>query len=123
METEIRIFPIGQFFITGFSSSFCFNSDRNDGGILLYTREDIPSKVLSMENKIETVSAKINLLKKQWLISCSHNLNKAIIANNMTVVSKNIDIYTTKQWRTWGEVGVRYNLEIYSILIRVAYNL
>ena len=113
METEIRIFPICQFFITGFSSSFCFNSDRNDGGILLFT----------MENQIETVSAKINLLKKQWLISCSHNPNKALIANIMTAVSKNIDIYTTKQWRTWGGVGVRYNLEIYSILIRVAYNL
>ena len=46
-------FPIGQFFINGFSSSFRLDRDRNGSGILLYIRENIPSKLLTIENIIE----------------------------------------------------------------------
>ena len=70
--------------------------DRNGGGILLYIREDITSKFLAIENIIEAFFVEINLHKKNWLISCSYNPNKALIANHMAVLSKNIDIYTTK---------------------------
>ena len=47
MITETKLnesFPIGQFFINGFSSLFCLDRDRNGGGILLNITEDIPSK-------------------------------------------------------------------------------
>ena len=37
-------FPICQLFINDFSRPFCFDHDRNVGGILLYIREDTPSK-------------------------------------------------------------------------------
>ena len=63
---------------------------------MLYIREDIPSKRLSIENKIEAFFVEINLHKKKWLISCSYNPNKALIANHVAVLSKNIDVYTTK---------------------------
>ena len=88
-------FPIEQFFINGFSSPFRHDLDRNGGGILLYIREDIPSKLLTIEHIIEAFFIEINLRKKRWLISCSYNPKKALIANHMTVLSKNIDIYTT----------------------------
>ena len=88
-------FPIGQFFINGFSSPFRLDLDRNGGGILLYIREDIPSKLLTIEHIIEEFFIEVNLRKKRWLISCSYNPNKALIPNHMTVLSKNIDIYTT----------------------------
>ena len=39
---------------------------------------------------------KINLHKKKWVISCSYNPNKALIATQIAVLSKNIDICTTK---------------------------
>ena len=48
MITETKLnesLPIGRFFINGFSSPFRLDRDRNVGGILLYIREDIPSKV------------------------------------------------------------------------------
>ena len=47
-------FPIGQVFINGFSSPFGLDRDRNGGGVSLYIREDIPSKLLSVENIIQT---------------------------------------------------------------------
>ena len=61
METKLnQSLPIGQFFISGFSSPFRLDRDRNGGGVLLYIREDIPSKVLALENKTEAFFVKIN---------------------------------------------------------------
>ena len=96
-ETELdESFPKGRFFINCFSSPFRLDRDRNGGGILLCIREDTPSKLLAIENIIESFFVEINLHKKKWLISYSYIPKKALIANHMTVLSKNIDIYTTK---------------------------
>ena len=99
MITETKLngsFAIAQFFINGFSIPFRLDRDRNRGGVLLYIREDIPSKLLAIENIIEAFFVEINLHKKERLISCSYSPNKALIDNHMAVLSKNIDIYTTK---------------------------
>ena len=51
MITETKIderLPIGQFFMNDFSSPFCLGRDRNGSSILLYFREDIPLKLLSI---------------------------------------------------------------------------
>ena len=58
-------FPIGQVFINGFSSPFRLDRDRNGGGVSLYMREDISSKLLSVENIIQTFLMEINLHKKK----------------------------------------------------------
>ena len=39
-------FPTGQFHINGFSEPYRFDRNSNGGGILLYIREDIPSKLI-----------------------------------------------------------------------------
>ena len=68
MITETRpdeSFPIGQFFMNGFSSLFRLGRDRNAGGILVYIREDIPSKLLAIENVVEAVFVEMNLHKKK----------------------------------------------------------
>jgi len=47
-ETKLdESFPIGQFVIDGFSIPFRLNRNRWGGGILIYVREDLPSKELS----------------------------------------------------------------------------
>ena len=40
-------FPQAQFLIEGFHSPFRFDHNSNGGGIMLYVREDIPTKLLS----------------------------------------------------------------------------
>ena len=45
-------FPTSQFFMNGFSSPHRLDRNCNGGGILLYIREDIPSKLLSIERDL-----------------------------------------------------------------------
>ena len=75
-----------------------FSDQYNGRGILLYIREDIPSKLLSIERNLTEASfVEINLRnKKKWLISCSYNPKRASIANHLSTLSKCTDIYTAK---------------------------
>ena len=96
-ETKLdESFRTSQFFMNGFSSPYRLNCKCSDDGILLYTREDIPSKLLSIERDLTDVFfVNINLHnKKKWLISCSYNPKRASIANHISALSKNTDIYT-----------------------------
>ena len=62
-ETKLdKSFPIGQFLKRGFSTPFRLDRCCHGGGILLYIREDIPSKLLSTEeNGIKGFNIEISL--------------------------------------------------------------
>ena len=100
MTSETRLdesFPPDQFLLDGYNVSFRSDRDGNGGGILLFTREDIPSKLLPMNNNTEGFFVEINLCnKKKWLLSWSYNPKKALISNHLAELSKNIDLYLTK---------------------------
>ena len=63
-------FPISQFIISGFSKPFRLDRNRNGGGVLIFVREDIPTKELSFvfPEDIEGVLIEINLRKTKWLL-------------------------------------------------------
>ena len=65
-ETKLdNSFPDGQFLIEGYSISYRIDRDYHGGGIMLYVRADIPSKLLSTEFlPIEGFYVGINLQKK-----------------------------------------------------------
>ena len=69
-ETKIdNSFPKGQFFIQGYSEPFRLDRNSNGGGLLVYVKEDIPSKQLKsfkFEDDIECIGFEINLRKKKW---------------------------------------------------------
>ena len=70
-------FPQGQFLIDSFHSPFRFDRNKSGGGILLYVREDIPTKTVSHDfPSAESFSVEIILHKKKWLINCSYNPHK-----------------------------------------------
>ena len=47
-ETKLDAsFPVNQFFINGFSTPHRLDRNRNEGGIIIYVREDISSKMLT----------------------------------------------------------------------------
>ena len=53
-ETKLdESFPPSQFFLDGYSVPFRFDRNGNGGGVLLYIRDDIPSKLLSRNKNIE----------------------------------------------------------------------
>ena len=59
-------FPSGKFLIDGYSESFRIDRNSQGGGIMLYVKEDIPSKLLGVETSpTEGFSLGIELRKKK----------------------------------------------------------
>ena len=92
-ETKIdSSFPTAQFNITGYTT---YRRDRNQngGGIILYVKEDIPSKLLIIDSHFESIFLEINIRKKKWLISCCYNPNINSISASLDHIGNNIDKY------------------------------
>ena len=91
-------FPTNQFMINSFSAPF--RVDRNDkgGGIILYIRGDIRSRLVSIESsQLEGFFVEINLQnKKKWLLGCSYNPKKDLITQHLYALSISIDERTSK---------------------------
>ena len=60
-------FPTAQFQMKGFSVPYRYDRNGKGGGLLLYIREDIQSKLLISKSKcnIETLSVAVNLRKRE----------------------------------------------------------
>ena len=56
-------FPTNKFYINGFTKPYRHNRNRNGGGVLIYIREDVPSKELDnhLPNAIEGMFIEVNL--------------------------------------------------------------
>ena len=89
-------FPTGQFYIHGFSEPYRFDRNSSGGGILLYIREDIPSKLILTKMTIEGFFVEINLRKKRWLLCCSYNPKKPLISEHLNEIGKNLDLLLSK---------------------------
>ena len=79
--SEIKLddsFPTAQFQMKGFSVPYRYDRNRKGGGLLLYIREDIQSKLLISKSKcnIETLLVTVNLRKRKWFLNCSYNPNQ-----------------------------------------------
>ena len=94
MVTETKTdesFPTSQFIIPGFTSPYRFDRTKDGGGILVYIREDIPSKLLNISyiaSDIEWLGIEVNLRKVKWLVICSYNPHKNNISNHLENLSK-----------------------------------
>ena len=96
-ETKIdESFPSASFEIPGFSTPYRVDKTANEGGVMLYVRSDIPSKLVSFSPLPENVQGlfiEINLFKIKWLIGGFYNPNKLYIADFLKNVSNSLDIY------------------------------
>ena len=65
-ETKLdNTFPQGQFFIPGYGIPYRVDRNSHGGGIIVYIREDIISKVIPMiDVSIECICIELNLRKK-----------------------------------------------------------
>ena len=93
-ETKIdNSFPISQFTMTGYSIPFRLDRTSHGGGILLFVREDIPSKIIKTDcdADFEVIFVEINLRKKKWLLCSSYNPHKSNIANHLKNICKTLD--------------------------------
>ena len=94
-ETKIdESFPVSQFIIEGYSKPFRRDRNSNDGGILMYVRDDIPCKEIKthkLPDDIEGMFIEINLRKKKWIIIGGYNHQKESICYFLTQISKELD--------------------------------
>ena len=85
-------FPTMQFHIEGYC---IYRLDRHEygGGILVYMREDIPSKLIPMQSSsIEGFFIELNLRCKKWLLSCSYNPHRSLISEGLSIIGKDLDL-------------------------------
>ena len=89
-------FPQGQLLVPGFGSSYRFDRNCWGGGIMLYVREDIPFKLLSIENQqIEGCYIEINLRKRKWLLCGTYNPHRNNIGNHLDSLSKILALHSS----------------------------
>ena len=99
-ETKLdNTFPLNQFMLEGFTPPYRIDRTAHGVGLMLFVREDIPSKLLPNVNpsfNIENIFVEINLRSKKWLISGSYNPNVGLIQIYTFNLRKNLDFYSSK---------------------------
>ena len=72
--TETKLddtYPISQFHIDGYSMPYRLDRNRNDGGVIIYVRDNIQSNILRKHlfpNDVELIFVDINFRRSKWLI-------------------------------------------------------
>ena len=95
--TETKLddsFPTGQFCIEGFSTPLRLDRNRHGGGILIYIREDLPSKELVKHNfDIEGIFFELNLNKYKVLLLGTYRPPNQDKGYYFDSISKSLDLY------------------------------
>ena len=119
-KTKIDMsFLTSQFVIQSFAAPFRLDRLNTGGGILVYVRDDIPSKLLNISfvsYEIECLAIEINLRKTKWLLICSYNPHKNNISNHLMNLSKIID-RNSSRYNKYLSIG-DFNLETSEIALR-----
>ena len=64
---------------------------------MLYVRADILSNLFSFEDKpIESLFLELNFQNTKILINCSYNPHKSEIKKHLTVLTKSLDLHSSK---------------------------
>ena len=94
-ETKLdSTFPKPQFFIQGFSEPLRLDRTATGGGLLLYLRDDIPSKPLPLIlGNIECLISEVTISKKKWVLIGSYNPNKSLISKHMETLETSLCHY------------------------------
>ena len=92
-ETKLdESFPSAQFNIPGYGTPYRQDRNCNGVGILVYIREDIPSKQIHTNQQfIESMFIEINFRKQKWLLSCNYNPHNSLISNHLEEVGRSLD--------------------------------
>ena len=89
-------FPTAQFSLNGFCKPYRLDRSSNGGGILLYVRDDILSRLLTdykIKGNLELFFVEVNIGKKKWLLGCSYNPPKSNISNHLHHLIKGLNVY------------------------------
>ena len=95
-ETKINeTFPSRQFYIEGFTPPYRFDRNCHGGGILVYARDDIASKLIEKNSSVESICIELNLRKKMWVINCTYNASNSNICDHLRNLGKSLETLPT----------------------------
>ena len=96
-ETKLDdTFPTNQFSINGFSKPYRMDRNRFGGGIMIFIREDIPSKLMSnhtFPNDIESLLIEINLKKSTFLLLGGYRPPRQSDTYSFEAINRGLDMY------------------------------
>ena len=91
-----------QFFLDVFGTSFHQDRNRNGGDIMLFIRNDIPAKVISIDDRpFESFYVELYFRKKKWLLNCSSNPKHSSVESHLESLSKSLDSLSSKSSVIW----------------------
>ena len=95
-ETKIiEIFPSRHFYIEGSTRTYRLDQNCHQGGILVYAREDIPSKLIEINGSVKSIFIKLRLRKRKWLLNFCCNANNSNICDHLRSLWKSLDTFLT----------------------------
>ena len=84
-----------QFVLDGFSVPSRLDHNCLGGGLILFVREDVPSNLLTTEEKpVENFYVELNWANNKWLVNCSYNPHKTSIGTHLERISKSLDLFS-----------------------------
>ena len=99
-ETKLdSSFPNIQFYMKSYSKPYRLDRTSKGRCIILYVREDIPSKLINslcINHDKEYFLVESSLMKQNWLKICNYNPIKTMIKGYLEYISKEIDSHSSK---------------------------
>ena len=89
-------FPTPQCMLDGYTIPYRLDRDKNGGGVLMFVREDIPSKILQghvLPGDMEVLPIEINLRKTKFLLLAAYHPPSQCDEYFFDNVSKVLDKY------------------------------
>ena len=100
-ETKLDdAFPHAIYHLKDFPNPYRLDINSHGGGILVYVRDDIPSNLVNLDQKLENFEGlfiELELSKKnKWLLSYSYNPHKGNTKQHLSNISKGLDELNSK---------------------------
>ena len=99
-ETKLDIsFPDAQFCMKSYSKPYGLDRNSKEGGIILYLREDIPSKLINsslIDHGKEYFLVELNIRKQKWVTIYIYNPDETMIKRYLEYISKEIESHSSK---------------------------
>ena len=93
-------FPHDLYHLEDFSNPYRLDRNSHGGGILVYVRDNIPSNLVKLDQKLENFEGffiELELSKKnKWLLSYPHNPHKGNTKQHLSNIIKSLDESNSK---------------------------
>ena len=118
-ETKIdATFLSRQFYVEEFIPPYRLDWHSHGWGILVYVRENIPSKLIEMNSSVESISIELNLREKKWLVNCPYNANNSNICDHLRSLRKSLDTLLTNYDKVF--LMGDFNAEELTFILRIS---